>query len=106
MKKNICRVYHAKCWAGCITSGIKISRRNINDFRYADDTTLMAESKEEVKILLIRVKEQSDKDGLKFNIKKNYNDDTGFHHFMSNKRGKSGNSDRLYFLGLQNHCGW
>ena len=64
----------------------------------------MAESEEELKSLLMRVKEQSDKDGLKFNIKKNYNDDTGFHHFMSNKRGKSGNSDRLYFLGLQNHC--
>ena len=51
-------------------AGIKISRRNINNFRYADDTTLMAESKEELKNLLIKVKEKSEKVGLKLNIQK------------------------------------
>ena len=52
-------------------AGIKIVRRNINNLRYADDTPLMAESEEELKSLLMRVKEQSEKAGLKFNIKKN-----------------------------------
>ena len=51
-------------------AGIKIARRNINNFRYADDTTLMAESKEELKSLLMRVKEENEKTGLKFNIQK------------------------------------
>ena len=51
-------------------AGIKISRRNINNFRYADDTTLMAESKEELKSLLMKVKEESEKVGLKLNIQK------------------------------------
>ena len=52
-------------------AGIKIARRNINNLRYADDTTLMAESKEEIKSLLMKVKEESEKVGLKFNIQKN-----------------------------------
>ena len=51
-------------------AGIKTARRNINNLRYADDTTLMAESKEELKSLLMRVKEESEKAGLKLNIKK------------------------------------
>ena len=51
-------------------AGIKIARRNIDNLRYADDTTLMAESEEELKILLIKVKEENEKDGLKFNIQK------------------------------------
>ena len=51
-------------------AGIKIAGRNINNFRYADDTTLMAESKEELKSLLIKVKEESEKVGLKLNILK------------------------------------
>ena len=51
-------------------AGIKIAGRNINDLRYADDTTLMAESEEELKNLLMKVKEQSEKAGLKFNIQK------------------------------------
>ena len=54
-------------------AGIKIARRNINNLRYADETTLMAESKEELKSLLIKVKEESDKAGLKFNIQKTKN---------------------------------
>ena len=62
------RVHHAKCQAGLIPTGFKIARRNINNLRYADDTTLMAESKEELKNHLMRVKEESEKAGLKLNI--------------------------------------
>ena len=78
-------------------AGIKIARRNINNPRYADDTTLMAESEEELKSLLIKVKEESEKPGLKLNIQK-----TGIpsHHFMANRWGNNGNTDRLYFLGF------
>ena len=86
-------------------TGIKIAGRNINNLRYADDTTLMAESKEELKRLLKKVKEESEKVGLKFNIQKTKIMASG-HHFMANKWGNNGNSDRLYFLGLQNHCRW
>ena len=83
--------------------GIKIARRNINNLRYADDTTLMAESKEELKSLLMKVKEESEKAGLKFNIQK-----AGIqsHHFTANRWGNNGNSVRLFFLGLPNHCKW
>ena len=66
----ICRVHHEKHWAGGSTAGIKIARRNINNLRYADDTTLMAESEEELNSLLMEVKEESDKVGLKLNIQK------------------------------------
>ena len=59
-----------KCWAEWTTSRIKIARRNINNFRYADNTTLMAESEEELKSLLMRVKEESGKPGLKLSIQK------------------------------------
>ena len=91
--------------------GIKIAGRYISKsgiIRYATETTLMAESEEEPKSLLINVKEDSKKKknaGLKFNIKKKklYNAIQS-HHFMADKIGKSRNSDRFYFLGLQNHC--
>ena len=86
--------------------GIKIARRNINNLRYADDTTLTAESKEELKSLLMKVKVESKKAALKLNIQKNKDHGIWLHHFMANKRGKSGSSDRFYFLGLQNHCRW
>ena len=66
----ICRVHHEKCWAGRITSWNQDCWRNINNLRYADDTTLMAESEEELKSLLIKVKEESEKVGLKLNIQK------------------------------------
>ena len=66
----ICRVHHEKCWAGGAQAGIKIVGRNINYLRYADDTTLMAESEEELKSLLMKVKEESEKVGLKVNIQK------------------------------------
>ena len=82
-------------------AGIKIARRNINNLRYADDTTLLAESKEELKSLLMKVKEESEKVGLKFNIRGIWS-----HHFMGNRWGNTVNSDRLYFLWLQNPCRW
>jgi len=85
-------------------AGIKTAGRNINNLRYADDTTLMAESKEELKSLLMKVKEESEKVGLKLNIQKTKNHGMWSQHFMANRWGNSGNSDRLYFLGLQNHC--
>ena len=66
---------------------------------YLGDSTLMAESEEELKSLLKKVKEESEKVGLKFNIHGIWS-----HHFMANRWGNNGNSDRLYFLGLQNHC--
>ena len=84
-------------------AGIKIAERNTNNFTYADDASLMAESEEELKILLMRLKEKSEKVTWKSTSK---NEDHGIwsHHFMANRRGKSGNSDRFHFLGLQNHC--
>ena len=85
-------------------AGIKIARRNINNLRYADDTTLMSES-EELKSLLMKVKEESEKAGLKFNIQKT--------KIMASWPitswqidGETGKSDRLYFGGLQNYCRW
>ena len=66
----------------------------------------MAESKEEIKSPLTRVKEESEKAGLKIQHSKNEDHDIQSHHFMANRRGKSGNSDRFYFLGLENHCRW
>ena len=65
--------------------------------------TLMAESKEELKSLLMKVKEESEKVGLKLNIQKT---EIMANHFMANRWGNSGTSDRLYFWGLQNQCGW
>ena len=85
-------------------AGIKIASRNINSLRYADDTTLMAESEEELKSLLMKVKEESEKVGLKLNIQKTKM--MASHHFIGNRWGDSGNSVRLYFGGLQNHCRW
>ena len=85
-------------------AGIKISGRNINNLRYADDTTLMAENKEELKNLLMKVKEQSEKTSLKLNIQKTKT--IWSHHFMAIRWGDNRNSDRLYFIGLQNHCRW
>ena len=78
------------------------ARRNINNLRYADDTTLTAESEEELKSFLMRVKEESEKASLQLSIQ---HQDHGIrsHHFMANRRGKSGNSDRFSFLRLHNH---
>ena len=85
-------------------AGIKIAGRNINNLRYADDTTLMAESEEELKTLLMKVKVESEKVGLKLNIQKMKIMASG--PIMGNRWGNSGNSGRLYFWGLQNHCRW
>ena len=87
-------------------AGIKIARRNINNLRYADDTTLMAESEEELKTLLMKVKEESEKVDLKLNIQKTKIMASKTHHFMGNRWRNSGNSVRLYFGGFQNHCRW
>ena len=86
---------------------MKIAGRNIN-LRYADDTTLMAESEEELKSLLMKVKEER-KSWLRAQHSENEDHGIWFHHFMANRwgnSGNSGNSERLYFLGLQNHCRW
>ena len=88
-------------------AGIKTAGRNINNLRYADDTTLMAENKEELKSLLMKVKEQSEQVGLKLTIQKTKIMVSGpIHHFMANRWGNNGNSDRLHFGGLQHHCKW
>ena len=87
-------------------AGIKITRRNIKNLRYADDTTLMAESEEELKSLLMKVKEESEKVGLKLNIQKSKIMASSPITFMGNRWGNSGNSVGLYFSGLQNHCRW
>ena len=83
-------------------AGIKIARRNKNNLRYADDITLMAESEEELKSLLMKVREESEKVGLKLNIQK-MKIMAPSHYSMGNRWG---NSVRLYFLELQNHCRW
>ena len=92
-------------WLDEAQAGIKIAGRNINNLRYADDTTLMAESEEELNSLLMKVKEESEKTGLKLNI-----------HKMKIMASKSITSWHIdwetmetvtdYFPGLQNHCRW
>ena len=86
-------------------SGIKIARRNINNLRYADDITIMAESEEELKCLLMKVKEESEKVGLKLSIQKT--------NIMASGPitswqidGETAETMRLYFLELQYHCRW
>ena len=76
---------------------IKIVGRNINNFRYADDTTLMAESEEELKSLLMKVKVKSENVGLKLQHSENEDHGIWSHHFMGNRWGNSGNSVRLFF---------
>ena len=78
----------------------------INNLRYADDTTLMAESEEELKNLLMKVKEESEKVGLKLNIQKIKIMASGSITSWQVDGGNNGNSERLYFLVLQNHCRW
>ena len=86
-------------------AGIKIARRNINNLRYADDTTLMTRSKEELKSLLMKVKEESKKVGLKLNIQKTKIMASGpFTSWQID--GKQWKQCQIYFLGLQNQCRW
>ena len=80
-------------------AGIKTAERNINNLRYTDNTTFMAESEEELKSLLMKVKKDSEKVGLKLNIQKTKIMASGSHYFMGNRWRNSGNSVRLYFLG-------
>ena len=89
-----------------LQAGIKIDGRNINNLRYVDDTTLMAESEEELKSLLMRVKEESERAGLKLNIKKKLRSWCPVPLLHGKQKGKGGSSDRFPLLGLQNHCGW
>ena len=91
-------------WMHTAQAGIKIARRNINNLRYADDTTLMAASEEELKSLLMKMKERENV-GLKLNIQKT--------KIMASGLITSGQIDKetmetvtVYFLGLQNHCRW
>ena len=86
-------------------AGIKIARTSINNLKYADDTTLKAESEEELKSLLMKVKEESENAGLKLNIQKAKNRASGPVNSWEID-GETGISVRLYFLGLQNHCRW
>ena len=86
-------------------AGVKTARRNINNLRYAHDTTLMAESEEELKSLLMKVKEESEKVDLKFNIQKTKIMASG-PITSSQIDGETMEAVRDYFWGLQNHCTW
>ena len=87
-------------------AGIKIARRNVNHLRYADDTTLMAESEEELKSLLMKVKKESKKVGLKLNVQKTKIMASGpiTSWQIDGERVETGSD--FIFGGLQNHCGW
>ena len=85
---------------------IKTAGRNINNLKYADDTTLIAESEEELKSLLMKVKEVSENSGLKLNIQKTKIMATSPLTSWQKEEGKSRSNDRFYFLELQSHCGW
>ena len=87
-------------------AGIKIAGRNINNLRFADDTTFMAGSEEELKSLLMKVKEESGKSWLKIQHSKNKEYAIQSHHFMANRWRSNGNSERLYFWELLNYCKW
>ena len=86
-------------------AGIRIARRNINNLRYADDTTLMAENEEELKSLLMNIKEESEKVGLKLNIQKTKVMASGPITSWEID-GETVETVRLYLFGLQNHCRW
>ena len=88
-----------------VQAGINVAGRNNNNLRCADDSTLMAESEEELKSLLMKVKEDSEKVDLNLNIQKIKIMASG-PILMGNRWGDSGNSVSLYFSGLQNHCRW
>ena len=83
----------------------RLPGKNINNLRYAYDTTLMAESEEELNSLLMNVKKESE-NWRKAQHSENKDHGIWSYHFMGNRWGNNGNSERLYFLRLQNHCGW
>ena len=102
----ICRVHQANARLDEAQAGIKIAGRNINDLRYADDTTLMAESEEELKSLLMKVKEESEKVGLKLNFQKTKIMASGpITSWQIDGETVETMSDFI-FGGLQNHCRW
>ena len=86
-------------------AGIKIAGRNINNVRYVDDTTIMAESEEELSSLLMKVKMESENVGLKLHIQKTKLMASVSITLWKTDR-KNGNTDGLYFGGIQNHCEW
>ena len=100
----MCRVHHEKRWAGRSTGGIKTAGRNINHLRYADDTTLMAESEEELKSLLM--KEKSEKVGLNLNIQKTKIMAIGPVSSWEIDGETVETVSEFIFFGLQNHCRW
>ena len=87
-------------------AGLKITRRNINNLRYADDTAIMAESEKELKSLLMKVKEESEKVGLKLNIQKTKIMVSGPITSWQIDGETMETVTDFYFLGLQNYCGW
>ena len=104
--KTSCRVHHANARLDEAQAGIKIAGRNINNLRYADDTTLMAESEEELKRLLMKVKEESEKVGLKLNIQKTKIMASGpVTSWQIDGKTMETVTDFI-FGGLQNHCRW
>ena len=102
---KLCRVHHAKCQLDESQAGIKIAQKNVNNLRDADDTTLLAESKEDLKRLLMKVKEESEKAGLKFNIQKTKIMASG--PIISQQRDEEKvETVTFYFLEHQNHGRW
>ena len=101
----ICRVHHERCWAGWTQAGIKIAGRSINNLRYADDTTLTAESEKELKSLLMKVKKESEKVGLKLNIQKTKIMASGPITSWQID-GETMETEKLYFGGAPNQCIW
>ena len=101
MQGTPCEMYINTSGLDETQAGIKIAGRNINNLRYADGTTLKAESEKELKSFLMKVKEESVfKSWLKIQPLKNKDHGSWSHHFMANRRGNNGNSNRFYFLGL------
>ena len=84
-------------------AGIKIAGRSINNLRYADDTIFMTESKKELKSLLMKVQKDCEKSWLESQHSENKDHGIWSHHFMANRWGNNGNSERLYFFGFPNH---
>ena len=101
--KTSCRVHHANAGLDEVQAGIKIAGRNINNLRYADDTTLMEEREEELKSLLMKMKEESEKVGLKLDIQKTM---ASGPITSWQTDGKQWKQCQTLFCGDQNHCRW
>ena len=92
-----------KCQVDRAQAGINIAGRIIDNLRYKASTTLMAQNEKELKSFLMRVKEESEKAGLKLNIQKSKDHGIWSHHFMANRWGKKWQQWQILFSGLQNH---